>query len=49
MLNVPELLNLRLGKLQSAATEWGQMVTKLKSLATGDGAAGSGGVNASEL
>ncbi|MFF0289445.1 hypothetical protein [Streptomyces sp. NPDC005262] len=49
MLKVSELLNLRLGKLQSAVTDWGQMVSKLQSLATGEGSAGTGGVNASEL
>ncbi|MFD6275945.1 hypothetical protein ACFWFI_10275 [Streptomyces sp. NPDC060209] len=49
MLKVSELLNLRLGKLQSAVADWGQMVSKLQSLATGEGSAGTGGVNASEL
>ncbi|HET6861308.1 MAG TPA: hypothetical protein VFH94_29935 [Streptomyces sp.] len=45
MLNVPQLTNLRLGKLESAVTDWEQMTVKLRKLATG----GAGETSASDL
>ncbi|MFC7303195.1 hypothetical protein ACFQVC_03055 [Streptomyces monticola] len=46
MPSVQELLNLRLGKLNSAVTDWQQMVGKLEKLADGGG---DGGASAAEL
>ncbi|WP_415952568.1 hypothetical protein [Streptomyces sp. KLOTTS4A1] len=45
MLNVPELLNLRLADLKTAVDDWDDMVAKLRRLATGQGE----GVSATEL
>ncbi|MFE2633894.1 hypothetical protein ACFXKF_03710 [Streptomyces scopuliridis] len=50
MLNVSQLTNLRLAKLQTAVTDWEQMTGKLRALATGGGGGVVGeGISAADL
>ncbi|MFE9886424.1 hypothetical protein [Streptomyces scopuliridis] len=49
MLNVSQLTNLRLAKLQAAVTDWEQMTGKLRTLAAGGGGGVGGGIGAADL